>query len=36
MAVEHQPNQEDHGMQINTINHQLSVNVYNITNYHHP
>jgi len=36
MAVEHQRNQEDHGMHINIINHQLSVNVSNITNYYHP
>jgi len=36
MAVEHQRNQEDHGIQINTINHQVCFNVSNITNYHHP
>jgi hypothetical protein len=36
MALEHLRDQEYHGMHINTINHQLSVNVSNITNYHYP
>jgi hypothetical protein len=36
MAVEPQRDQEHHGMHIHTINYQLSVNVSNITHYHHP